>query len=105
MTNLDKVRIAFEARINELTVEAKEIDTELRTPDTADSEDRATESEDDEVLEGLGRSAIEEIKEIRAAIKRIDVGTYGTCTSCHEPISDARLQALPHAAKCITCSD
>lgn len=98
------VRHTLEARIAELTAEAHEIDAELREPDTADVEDRATETEGDEVLERLGEAALEEIDDIRAALKRIDAGTYGSCTSCGEPVGDKRLEALPHAAKCINCA-
>ena len=40
---------------------------------------------------------------IDAALARLDGGTYGSCTSCHQPIAPARLEALPWAALCIDC--
>jgi DnaK suppressor protein len=40
---------------------------------------------------------------IDAALARLDAGTYGGCTSCHQPIAPARLEALPWAALCIEC--
>jgi len=40
---------------------------------------------------------------IDAAIARLDAGTYGRCTACHQPISAERLAALPAAALCIDC--
>ena len=40
---------------------------------------------------------------IDAALARLDAGTYGSCTSCHQPIPEGRLEALPWAALCIDC--
>lgn len=40
---------------------------------------------------------------IDAALARLDAGTYGACTSCHQPIVPGRLEALPWAALCIDC--
>jgi DnaK suppressor protein len=40
---------------------------------------------------------------IDAALARLDAGTYGACTSCHQPIAPGRLEALPWAALCIDC--
>lgn len=37
------------------------------------------------------------------ALRRLDAGTYGICTSCDEPIEPARLAALPEAAECVDC--
>ena len=42
--------------------------------------------------------------ELEAALKRIDSGEYGVCESCEEPISSARLKALPWARLCISCA-
>ncbi len=40
---------------------------------------------------------------IDAALARLDAGTYGRCTACHQPIGAERLEALPSAALCIDC--
>jgi len=37
------------------------------------------------------------------ALERVESGTYGLCQSCGKPISDERLEAVPHARLCITC--
>jgi RNA polymerase-binding protein DksA len=44
------------------------------------------------------------LAEIDTALKRIASGEYGICASCEEPISEARLRALPWARLCITCA-
>lgn len=40
---------------------------------------------------------------IDMALERIENGTYGLCQSCGNPISDERLEAVPHARLCIQC--
>lgn len=104
MTNQEKVREQLEARLAELSHEVVEIDHSLREPDDADVEERATENEGDEVLEGLGNHALDEIAQIEAAISRMELGTYGQCTECGNDISEPRLAAMPYAAKCIDCA-
>jgi hypothetical protein len=44
------------ARLSELTGHVAEIDGELRKPLSADSEDRATDLENQDALEGIGNS-------------------------------------------------
>ncbi len=39
----------------------------------------------------------EELGEVRAALERLDAGTYGLCMQCGEPIDIQRLKALPTA--------
>jgi RNA polymerase-binding transcription factor DksA len=46
----------------------------------------------------------ESLVEVEAAIHRVDIGTYGACARCGQPISPARLEAMPAAPLCITCA-
>jgi DnaK suppressor protein len=43
------------------------------------------------------------INKIRAALERIEEGTFGLCDSCEEPISVERLRARPVTTLCIDC--
>ena len=45
-----------------------------------------------------------ELETVDAALAKIDEGTYGNCEICGQPISQARLEALPWAISCIECS-
>ena len=45
------------------------------------------------------------IGEIDQAIKRIDLGTFGTCENCGRPIPKARLKVLPFATLCVKCRE
>lgn len=104
MPDLNSIRLKLESRLAGLMTEAKEIDAELSEPHSRDWEERATESEGDEVLEGLGNAAMLEARRIKAALMRIEEGHYGTCSSCSEPVGEKRLEAVPDAALCIKCA-
>lgn len=41
---------------------------------------------------------------VDAALSALDDSTYGTCTSCGQPIAPARLEAIPWAPTCIDCA-
>lgn len=41
--------------------------------------------------------------QVRAALHRIDLGTYGTCVDCGTTLPDERLEARPEAARCVAC--
>ncbi|MEZ5356313.1 MAG: TraR/DksA family transcriptional regulator [Bryobacteraceae bacterium] len=45
------------------------------------------------------------IRELRAALKRMDQGVYGVCEDCEEPIPSRRLDAMPFARLCIRCQE
>ena len=45
------------------------------------------------------------LREVQDALHRIEIGTYGTCHECDEPISTKRLEAVPWAKFCVTCQD
>jgi len=44
-----------------------------------------------------------ELSEVRAALARMEAGTYGVCASCGVEISEGRLEAVPTASLCMTC--
>lgn len=91
-------------RLRELGLRTRHIEEELGVPKPRDFSDQAIDIEDDEVLEGLGRAAEVEIVALKQALERIRTGTYGLCRKCENPISDARLTAVPTAELCKTCA-
>lgn len=45
------------------------------------------------------------LRDVRAALRRIQEGGYGTCLDCEEEISSKRLHAMPWASLCIACQE
>lgn len=45
------------------------------------------------------------VSEARDALRRLDEGTYGACERCAAPIPLERLEAIPHARRCVNCPD
>ena len=45
------------------------------------------------------------LRQIDAALNRIDDGEFGTCLECEEPISPKRLAAVPWATYCLRCQE
>lgn len=97
-------RKKLEQRLAYLENRLENIEDQLDDPRSADWEENATESEGDEVMEELGLSGLTEIKAIKAALKRLDAGTFGECVKCGEQISVERLDTLPHTPFCRNCA-
>ena len=65
--------------------------------------DTATVTVDRELDYSLEENSAHVLREIDAALGRIDAGTFGTCTRCGKPIGEDRLDAMPYATLCIEC--
>jgi RNA polymerase-binding protein DksA len=104
MKNHEDIARSLERRLSELSVHIDEIDRELRSTLPADWEEQATQLEGQDALGGLEKSKLQEVSQIREALRRIAEGSYGVCSQCGEMISPKRLQALPTATKCISCA-
>lgn len=52
---------------------------------------------------GLIESEEEQLREINAALERIDEGSFGLCEACQKPIARERLRAIPYTRFCIEC--
>lgn len=49
-------------------------------------------------------AARESLRTLQAARERIELGTYGRCEGCDEPIAVERLEALPDTVTCVRCA-
>lgn len=104
MPDLDAARKLLENRRAELLGDLHEIEDALDDPTPKDWEDAAQERQGDEVLEALGVHDLAEVRQIDAALTRIEEGNYGFCMRCGEEISEARLEALPATPFCKNCA-
>lgn len=48
---------------------------------------------------------VDRVNRLSAALERLNDGGYGTCVECDEPISPARLRAMPEVQTCVRCQD
>jgi RNA polymerase-binding transcription factor DksA len=104
MTDYTALAAKLKARLAELAERSEEIEADLRRPLDADFSEQAVDLADDEALEEIEDVLRAEAQQIRAALARIDNGTYGICASCREPIARERLEAQPMATLCIKCA-
>ena len=54
---------------------------------------------------GLQRNFKNLIKDVKAALIKVEKGKYGICEDCGEAIEQGRLTAYPSAALCVTCAN
>ncbi|MDY6858819.1 MAG: TraR/DksA C4-type zinc finger protein [Pseudomonadota bacterium] len=104
MLDLAARKKVLENRLLELDARLHGIEAELDTHQSKDWEELAVEREEDEVLEGIGSSGLAEIDRIRAALARIEDGSYGFCVKCGEEIAAKRLDILPATPFCSRCA-
>ena len=67
--------------------------------------DLGTDNNQQEVDTGILEQEQQILGAIGAALDRLDAGTYGTCESCGKKISEARLDAVPYANRCVSCEE
>jgi DnaK suppressor protein len=105
-------RKRFEVLNRMLIDRQAEIRTKLRSlrevlpSEVAQVKDAEEQSMEDFVLGmdfALMEMESETLRKIDEAIQRLQDGTYGVCGDCDEPISEARLKALPFAVVCRDC--
>lgn len=104
MSKHSAVRAQLQDRLDRLLRRVGKIEGDLRSTHDRDWQERASELENDEVLEGLDDLGRAEVHQLRDALRRIDSGSYGTCSNCGQPIGAERLAAVPSAVTCIGCA-
>jgi RNA polymerase-binding transcription factor DksA len=67
-----------------------------------DFAEQAQELGNDETMVALSGALDTLIEELDRALQR--TGSYGTCATCGEPISESRLEALHAATLCLVCA-
>jgi DnaK suppressor protein len=71
----------------------------------ADEVDGMQASESLEIGFATRELVLERVSRLSAALDRMNEGEYGTCVECDEPISQARLDAMPEVQTCVRCQD
>ena len=103
-TKLDEFRRALESKLAELGNGSRnrEVIAVESIPDEMDRVQHVTDR--DYAISSLERNS-RRLGDVRRALHRMDMGTFGLCLSCEEDINPKRLAALPWASYCIACQD
>ena len=103
-SDLSKYRKVLEAKQAELVRMLRNRDGIAieKSADALDEVQYATERE--LAIRSLDRDS-NLLRNVRAALDRIEEGTFGVCMHCEEDISPKRLAAVPSTAFCIVCQE
>jgi DnaK suppressor protein len=101
---VNKFRTALAAKQIELAPRLRQRDGIAieKTPDALDEVQLSSERE--LMTRNLERES-RLLRQVRAALERIQQNTYGTCINCEEEISLRRLHAVPWTPLCIACQE
>ena len=105
---MTEVRILLEGRRRQLAAEL----AELTKPPEAGSNlsfgkrigEGTTEAVERISSTAAARSIAAALAEVDRALEKVEEGTYGFCDECEQSISPERLEAMPAATMCVTCS-
>jgi len=86
------------------SVEAQDPYSNASYADENTQDDDASEREEHTRVNALKDNLKEKIQKVEAALLRLKKGKYGICVSCGVKIDKARLDILPEADLCISCS-
>ena len=103
--NYEKIlrKKAEEVRRSMSAQKVAQVVTRLDVP--SDEGDLSQQSHEEWIFLNRNTLEIKLLREVEAAIRRIEQGTYGVCHECEEAISPKRLDALPWAKYCVTCQE
>jgi DnaK suppressor protein len=102
--DLHEIELALHKKRNEVAGRMRSLGdiTVERLPDPIDELEMLTEREAAITQMELDSRLL---REIDAALRRIEDGEFGRCTLCGEEIGPRRLNAVPRATYCVACQD
>jgi DnaK suppressor protein len=100
---LKKLEQELVSRRKKIIAEDPFTDSE-RVNDNADEMSEAAEQFGHAQAEAMNSQTSQMLERVRAAMSRIDKGTYGQCTECRSMIDTDRLGIDPTAELCIKCA-
>jgi|SRR4051794_7570393 DnaK suppressor protein len=103
-SEINKYKEILETRQAELVGVLRNRDgiTIEKSPDALDEVQNAAERE--LAIRNLDRES-NLLRNVRAALRRIEDGSFGTCVHCDEEISPKRIAAVPWTPYCIQCQE
>lgn len=107
-THLTTLRHLLTYRLRELGGEVRDAAAQRESTDAGDHEvvdrkDEAAQQQFADLGDAQEQRDLDEMDDVRAALQRLDSGTYGNCADCSEPIALQRLLVQPAALRCAPC--
>lgn len=101
----DAIRAELQQRLAEMQQRLNSIKRDVTQSHSGDSAEQAQERENDEVVDAIGNETAQSIRDLQAALARIEDGSYGICAGCGGEIAEGRLAAIPEATLCVKCAE
>lgn len=95
----------LEEKFERLQQRLESIRRDVAKAHSLDAAEQAQERENDQVVDAIGVETTQSLREIQAALARLEAGSYGICERCGEEIAPARLAVLPEAVLCVRCAE
>lgn len=92
---LDAERADLARQLQELSTDGAALDADENFADSAQVTAEHVENRT------LAAQLQDQLDDVEAALTRIDAGRYGTCEVCEQPVTAARLEAMPSTRFCI----
>ncbi len=105
LSNLEQKLRAQQALLERTMLSAVQEGRQTDTNDLQDPADQAVQSYQKELLFLQGTQGHNQLALVRAALDRMEEGTYGECLQCGNIIGEKRLEAVPWTPHCIDCQE
>jgi len=83
--------------------QANQASLELGQDGVPDIGDLSANTYSRDVLLNLSENQRQKIRDIDAALERVEAGEYGVCMRCEEEISPRRMEVRPFSRYCVEC--
>lgn len=103
LTTLDRRLAARAAQLAQEIAAAREQREDAAPPQVGDAKDAAELEARTIVADAEVERDLAELRDIGAARRRIEEGSYGTCLVCGDGIDPRRLLAQPQTVRCLAC--
>lgn len=100
----ESLRTRLEQRAEQLRTEIAEAIRASEGAPPTEPGSRASNVERDTRVAALERDA-EELNRVTEALARVESVRFGQCIDCDQPIAWPRLEAEPHATRCLACAE
>jgi DnaK suppressor protein len=105
--DLDRYKRVLLEKRGEMSIASAEAESPIPAAghQQGDPVDQANANNEAELQIHLHETDLRLLRAIEDALARIRHGTFGTCEACQNPISRARLEAVPWARLCRDCKE